>query len=120
MAVSPRPDLVHKAILAGTFGHIQIKDSVYRQLRDDPDLANYTPELVKATLRDFVWNGKTLDVRNETRPEWLNQDDPWWYRAIVPVPDTIVFPKGMFQEVKLIDDDEQDPWVEIVSVHRQF
>jgi hypothetical protein len=118
MAKSPRPDLVRKAILAGTLGHIQIKDSVYRQLRDDPDLAPYSPAGIKEILRSFVVSGKNLEARQETRQEWLEEcpDDPWWYKAVIPVPE---FPKGLFQEVKLIDDGESDPWVEIVRVHRQ-
>jgi hypothetical protein len=118
MAPSPRPDLVLKAILAGTLGHIQIKPSVYREIRDDPDLAPYSPAGIKEILRSFVMGGQDLEVRQETRKEWLEDcpDDPWWYRAVIPVPG---FPKGLFQEVKLIDDDENDPWVEIVSVHRQ-
>ena len=33
------------------------------------------------------------------------------------VPD--LFPKGLFVEVRLFDDDPQDPWVEIVNAHPQ-
>ena len=41
----------------------------------------------------------------------------FWYRAVVPVPG--VFPRGLFIEVRLFDDDAQDPWVEIVNAHPQ-
>ena len=39
------------------------------------------------------------------------------YRAVVPVAG--LFPKGLFIEVRLFDDDPQDPWVEIVNAHPQ-
>jgi hypothetical protein len=119
MAAGARVDLVEKAIAAGAFGHIQIKESVNRQLRDDPDMAGYTPAGIRSILRDFVRNGGKLTAREEKRQEYFDPDDPWWYRAIIPVDDKQVFPKGLFLEVKLIDDDEDEPWVEIVSAHRQ-
>jgi hypothetical protein len=30
-----------------------------------------------------------------------------------------MFPRGLFIEVRLFDDDAQDPWVEIVNAHPQ-
>jgi hypothetical protein len=54
----------------------------------------------------------------DTRPEWLseNSDRPsyyrdFWYRAVIPIPD--LFPNGLFVEVRLFDDDLQEPWVEM-------
>jgi hypothetical protein len=77
-----------------------------------------TPEGIRHLLRQFVLEGNALNLREETREEYLqeNPDDPYWYRAIIPVPD---LPRGLFVEVKLIDDDEKEPWVEIVSAHPQ-
>src|SRR5437762_3853588 len=97
---SPRTatDLVHQAIAAGIFGQIQWNDSADQRARSNPDLQGLI------------------------RPDWLqaNADRPpyyrdWWYRAVVPVPD--LFAKGLFVEVRLFDDDPQDPWVEIVNAH---
>jgi hypothetical protein len=36
---------------------------------------------------------------------------------MIPIPD--LFEKGLFVEVRLFDDDPQDPWVEIVNAHPQ-
>jgi hypothetical protein len=71
---------------------------------------------VRLLLREFVGRGNTLDERNEVRQEWLQEfpDDPYWYRAVIPL---FPFPRGLFVELKLIDDDEEEPFVQIVSVH---
>ncbi len=119
MADSARLDLVHLAIRSGFLGHIQWKDSAARLVRADPDLLGLTPEGIRDLLRQFVLDGNSLTERRETRREYLdaNPDDPFWYRAVVPVPG---LPGGLFVEVKLVDDDPVEPWVEIVSAHRQI
>jgi hypothetical protein len=118
MAASDRLDLVHKAIRPGIYGHIQWKDAAARLVRDDPGMHGLTPEGIRALLRQYVLDGHSLAVRRETRAEYLEDDpdDPFWYRAVLPVAG---FPRGVFVEVKLIDDDEEEPWVEIVSAHAQ-
>ena len=75
-----------------------------------------TPEGIRSLLRQFVRDGNALTIRQETREEYLQEhpDDPYWYRAIIPAQD---FPLGLFVEVRLVDDDPTDPWVEIVSAH---
>lgn len=109
--------LVHKAICSGIFGHIQWKDSAARFVRDDPDLGGLTPEGIRALLRQFVLDGHSPDVRQETRAEYLadDPDNPHWFRALLPVPGLT---DTLFVEVKLVDDDLEEPWVEIVSAHR--
>lgn len=118
MPTAPRLDLVHKAITAGMYGNIEFKESAYRQLRDDSEMQGFTPQGIRALLRDHVRAGNVLDIRSETRTEKLAEDpdDPYWYRAVLPVP---AFPKGLFLEIKLIDADEVEPFVQIVSVHQQ-
>jgi hypothetical protein len=117
-------DLVHHAIAAGIFGQIQWDDRADERARTAPELQGLTPEGIRRLLHDFVCSGGRLDERREARPEWLqaNADRPayyreFWYRAMVPIPD--VFPKGLFVEVRLFDDDSTDPWVEIVNAHPQ-
>jgi hypothetical protein len=114
----PRLDLVHLAIRSGLLGHIQWKDAADRLVRRNPPLPNLVPEVIRALLRQFVVDGGLLDVRIEVRQEYLRDDpdDPYWYRAIIPVTG---LPQGLFVEVKLVDSDPVEPWVEIVSAHRQ-
>ena len=117
-------DLVHHAITAGIFGQIQWDDRADERARSNPDLQGLTPEGIRRLLHEFVCGGGRLDERREARPDWLeaNADRPayyrdCWYRAVVPVPGLI--PKGLFVEVRLFDDDPDDPWVEIVNAHPQ-
>jgi hypothetical protein len=117
-------DLVHNAIRAGVFGQIQWEDRADERARSNPDLQGLTPEGIRRLLHQFVSGGGRLDERREARGDWLeaNADRPayyrdFWYRAVVPV--SGLFPKGMFIEVRLFDDDPQDPWVEIVNAHPQ-
>jgi hypothetical protein len=119
-ALLARIELVHKAICAGTLGHIEWKDSAYKLVLNSPELHGngLTPVAIKEQLRQFVINGNTLTERHEIRQEYCDDDpdDPFWYRAIIPVP---MFPKGLFVEVKLIDDSQAEPWIRIVSAHQQ-
>lgn len=117
---SPRLDLVHLAIRSGVLGHVQWKPSAHALVCADSRLhgLRIEPAHIRAMLRQFVLDGNSLDVRQETRTEYLgeNPDDCFWYRAVIPVEG---LPQGLFIELKLIDDDEQEPWVEIVSAHEQ-
>jgi hypothetical protein len=116
MARTARLDLVHKAICAGIYGHIEWKDAAARLVRRNPEMNGLTPEGIREDLRQFVINGGRLETRNEIRSEWLEEDpdDPFWYRAVFGVPG---FPKPLFVEVKLDDDNEKHPWVLIVNSH---
>jgi hypothetical protein len=119
MSVAARLELVHKAICAGYRGQIEWKDSCLKRFRGDPEIKGFTEKGVKELLWDFVRNQKCqLRQHQETDPEWLdeNPDDPWWYYAVIP---TDIFPKGLFVKVKLIEDDDEDPWVQIISVHEE-
>src|SRR5438552_15413047 len=106
MATTDQLELVNKAIASGILGHIQWRESAARLIRGDPCLNGLTPEGIRALLRQFVLDGNSLEVRCETRAEYLeeNPDEPYWYRAVLPVAG---FPRGLFVEVKLIDDDPE-------------
>jgi hypothetical protein len=110
-----RLDLVHKAIL---LGNIEWKAQALENMRDDPEMMNFTDRGINMLLQEFVKAGKKLTVRNETRQDLLvDPDYPYWYRAKVPVSE---FPKGLFVEILLLDHaEEKDPFVKIVSAHRQ-
>jgi hypothetical protein len=125
MSVPASIDLVHKAIAAGVFGQIQWDDKANEMARSNPELQGLTPEGIRRLLHQFVSGGSRLDERRESRTTWLeaNADRPayyreFWYRAIIPCPG--LFPTGLFVEVRLFDDDPDDPWVEIVNAHPQL
>jgi hypothetical protein len=101
-------------------GHIQWKDTAECLVNDDPELhgIGIAAHHIRMMLHEFVLDGNALDVRLETRAEYLaeNAGEPYWYRAVIPVAG---LPDGLFVEVRLVDDDPHEPWVEIVSAHRQ-
>ncbi len=119
MADSAQLELVHQAIRSGVLGQIQWKTAAADRVRADKELHGLTPEAIRALLRQFVLDGHSLSVRQETRAEYLqaHPENPYWYRAVIPVD---WLPGGLFVEVILSDDDPDDPWVDIVSVHRQL
>ncbi len=118
MAGPAQLDLVHKAIRSGIFGQIQWKDAAARLARGDVKLSAFPPARIRELLRQFVLAGGSLTIRQESRAEYLaaDPDDPYWYRALIPLSGQ---PDQLFLEVKLFDDDPNDPWVEIVSAHLQ-
>lgn len=114
MSDAAQLDLVRKAILAGTLGNIQWKESAATLIRQSPDLFGLTPQGIRKLLREYVAAGNNLDVRAEKRDEY-RAEQPFWFRAVFDVPD--LFPR-LFVEVILVDDDPEEPFVEIVSAHR--
>jgi hypothetical protein len=62
-----------------------------------------------------VKDGGQLD-EHEEQQEDFREEFPYWYRAILPLPE---FVRGLFVEVILVDDDENERFVEIVSAHPQ-
>ena len=117
----PRLDLVHKAICAGMLGNIEWEPEVLNRMLDNPAMKGFTALGVRLLLRKFVLNqGGSLDVRTQKSEQHLQErpEHPYWYRAIIPVPQ---FPKGLFVETILIDpEEEEEPFIQIVSVHRQL
>jgi hypothetical protein len=75
-------DLVHQAIAAGIFGHIQWDDTADERARSNPDLQGLTPEAIRRLLHDFVCDGRQLDEMREARLDWLqiNANRPAYYR----------------------------------------
>jgi hypothetical protein len=100
-------------------GNIQFQDEAARIVRDDPRMRNITPSGIRRLLHDFVRGGGQLDERAEQREEY-REERSFWYRAIIPVEPVAEFPRGLFVEVILADDDEAEPFVEIVSAHPQL
>ncbi|MFO0811227.1 MAG: hypothetical protein U0746_21570 [Gemmataceae bacterium] len=107
-------DLVRKAILAGTLGNIQWKDSAAAIVRQDATLMGLTPQGIRKLVRELVAAGTAIDVREEKRAEY-RAEHPFWFRIMFDVPD--LFPR-LFVEIILVDDDPEEPFVEIVSAHR--
>ncbi len=72
-----------------------------------------TPEGIKWEVIDFVAAGGRVEQKQETREGF---DYPYYYKVVLPI-DGI--PGGVFVEMRLVDEDADDPVVYIVSAHRQ-
>jgi len=77
------------------------------------DLSGLTPEAIRCMSINFVSDGGKISQHEETRPDHL--DYPFYYKIILKLED---FPRGVFVELRLVDDDRQNPVVHIVSAHR--
>jgi hypothetical protein len=113
MPSQPRLDLVHKAICAGIWGHIEWKPEGLKLMLANPKMKGYTGAMVRHLLREYVVSGNSLGVREQDKELW-KEDEPYWYKAKIPADD---FPDGLFVEVILWNDDEDCPSVRIVSAH---
>jgi hypothetical protein len=78
----PSLELVHQAIAAGIFGHIQWEDRADKRARSNPALQGLTPEGIRRLLHEFVAGGGRVEERPEVRADWLeaNADRPAYYR----------------------------------------
>jgi hypothetical protein len=97
-------------------GNIMFQDKAARTVRDDPAMKNFTPNGIRRLLHEFVKVHKHLLDEHENTEQY-REEHPFWYRAVVPVPD---FPHGLFVKVLLVDEDEDEPFVENVSAHPQL
>jgi hypothetical protein len=108
--------LVEKAIRSGLSNCFDwANDKVLARVRSEPSLRGLTPEYVKRRLHDFVAKeGGQIDQRREDRESWRDLRR-FWYRAIIPEEG---FPRGIFVEIILIDDDDC-PVVALINAHSQ-
>ena|ERR1700722_596744 len=85
-----------------------------RRLKSDPALPTVgTLEEIRALLVDFVFNGGPVEFRYETREEYQHRRE-YWFRVNVPISG---FPRPLFFELELTDDDLELPSVVILNVH---
>jgi hypothetical protein len=77
-------------------------------------LEGLTPESIRTMAISFVGAGGKITQHKETRENWSAYS--FYYKVIVPVEG---FHRGIFVELRLIDEDPDDPAVQIVSAHRQ-
>jgi hypothetical protein len=75
---------------------------------------------VRQQLSKFVRDGGQLEARREDAGSWcFDEDNPWWYFAIIPFP---VYRHGMYIKAILLwedGDSEDEAFVQIVSRHEE-
>ena len=69
---------------------------------------------VREMAIDYVRGGGSISQHNETRENY--RDFAFYYKVTLPI---VGFSRGVFVELRLIDEDPDNPTVLIVSAHRQ-
>jgi hypothetical protein len=110
-------ELVRKALCSGLSNCVEwVDDKAANRVRSDPANRGMTPEGIKAELIRFVLEGGRIDPRKEDRDGWIDRRE-YWYRVVIRPLDG--FPRALFVELELIDDDPEFPMVVIVNAHPQ-
>jgi hypothetical protein len=92
-----------------------IDDKAMIRVRYEFAATGLSPRKLEELLIEFAKQGGKIDERKETRPEWKARRD-FWYRAVIPMEG---FPRGIFIEIELRDDDPDVPMVSLVNAHPQ-
>ncbi len=109
--------LVEKAIRSGLSNCFDwADDKILARVRSEPSLQGLTPEYIKRRLHAFIAKeGGRIDQRKEEREYWKDRQR-FWYRAVIPEDG---FPRGIFVEIILVDDDDDCPVVALANAHSQ-
>jgi hypothetical protein len=107
--------LVQKALTDGLVNCVEWKDDrTVNRVLGDPANQGLTPHWIRNDLIRQVRAGEAqVQQRREDREQWRVERE-FWYRVILSVEG---FPRGLFVEIVLEDDDEDVPVVSLVNAH---
>lgn len=109
-------DLVRQAIHSGLSNCLGwINDRTASRVRNDPANRGLTPDGIRELVIEHVRDGGVIEGRREEREPWKDRRE-WWFYVIIPLAD---FPRGLFVEMELTDDDADVPVVSLVNAHPQ-
>jgi hypothetical protein len=107
--------LVIKALKSGLSNCVEWHEGAATRVRNDSGMQGWTPEAVRREVLAFVaTDGEVIQV-DETRENWLDRY-AHWYKAVIPLAG---FRRGVFVEMRLVDEDEDVPIVHLVNAHPQ-
>jgi hypothetical protein len=95
-------------------GYVEWDEKEARNARRNLSEFGLTPEAVREMVIDFVQGGGSISQQKETREN--HPDFRFYYKIILTVAG---LPRGVFVEMRLIDEDPNNPAVLIVGAHRQ-
>ncbi len=109
-------ELVRKALISGLGGCVEWNAKVMDRIAGD--LARHGLKLrdVRRELIQYVRDGGVVFQVKEVRTLWVDRRE-YWYKSIVPMP--ILFKKGLFVEMELLNADPELPEVELLNAHEQ-
>jgi hypothetical protein len=106
--------LVLKAILDGPLEHIRLKRGLERRVLEDFGLRGLTRTELKRLFVDHVRRGRPFQQKVETSEDY--KDDYQYHYWCVVIHEEIH--PGIFFKCVLLDDDEEEPQVLLVSIHQ--
>jgi hypothetical protein len=110
-------ELVRKALTSGLSNCVEwVSDNVQRRIHKDTALVPLTPRLITRLVIEHAKNGGTISQRKEDREVWKDLRE-FWYFVVVPAEG---FPRGLFVEMELQDDDPDVPVVILLNAHPQL
>lgn len=94
---------------------VWVNDRTANRVRSDPANRGLRPGEITQLLREFVRisDPACVEQKHEEREGWKDRRD-YWYRVIVPIDG---FPRGLFVELELLDDDPDVPIVALLNAH---
>lgn len=92
-----------------------INDKEASRVQSDPTNQGLSPEEIKELVRAYVRlrGPSCVEQLREDRENWRHIRE-YWYRVIVPIKG---FPRGLFVELELIDEDPEVPVVVLLNAH---
>ncbi len=107
--------LVIKALNSGLSNCVEWDERAATHVRNDPKMQGWTPETVRRELLAFIATGGEVIQVDQTRDYWKDRFEHW-YKAVLTLPG---FGRGLFVEIRLVDEDEEVPIVHLVNAHPQ-
>ncbi len=108
-------DLVRKAVLSTCTGDlVWIDDRTPIRVGNDPRNRGLTADEIKKLTRDWVQKGGDIECTREGREGYREKRDFYYWVVIQGLAE---FPKGLFVEMELTDDDQSDPVVSLLNAH---
>jgi hypothetical protein len=110
-------DLVRKALTSGLSNCVEwVDERTANRVRNDPANRGLTPDGIKQLLIEYVRQGGLVEQRPEEREPYRDQRR-FWYRVVIPVSG---FPRGLFVELALSDEDPDVLEVSLLNAHPQL
>ncbi len=111
----PRIDLVIKAAVSHYGGDFEwINDRTQLRVGSDPRNQGFSAVLIRTLAKAWVAGGGEVQCTEEQRENWRDLRDYYYWMVIEGIDE---FPRGLFVEMVLTDDDEEDPVVHLVNAH---
>ena len=113
----PRIDLVITAARSRYTGDFEwIDDKVALRVTSDRQSEGFTAVEIKRLAQAWIRGGGPVFCADEQREGWRDERDYYYWIVIEGIDE---FPRGLFVELVLTDDDEAEPIVSLVNAHPQ-